>query len=54
MFMKIFSDTSTCFTLVNISQKLFIQLTKKLLVKWMTDENKGIQINKFVGLKSKM
>ena len=53
MFMKNFLNTDTCLTLVNISQ-FFFDPTYKRVIGQAKDELKGIPINKFIGLKSKM
>ena len=51
--MKNFLNTDTCLTLVNISQ-FFFDPTYKRVIGQAKDELKGIPINKFIGLKSKM
>ena len=49
----VFEEWNTCLTLVNINRNSLIQLTKKILAK-MKVEYKGVSINEFIGLKSKM
>ena len=51
MFMKNFLNTNICWT---IFQKKFYGSQNEKVVDKMKDEQKGIPINKFVGLKSKM
>ena len=53
MFIKNSLNTNTCLTLVNINQFFFDPGNKRVISK-MKDEFKGIWINKFIGLKSKM
>ena len=53
MFIKNFLITNTYLTLVNTNQKFFDSTNKKVIDK-MKDKHKGIPINEFVGLKSKM
>ena len=53
IFMEIFLNIKTCLTLVNFNQIFFNWINKRIIGK-MKDEFKGIPINKFMGLKSKM
>ena len=53
IFMEIFLNIKTCLTLVNFNQ-IFFNWTNKRIIGKMKDEFKGIPINKFMGLKSKM
>ena len=54
MFMKNFLNTNTRLTLVNINQSKFFDPTNKKIVGKIKDEYKGIPINEFIRLKSKM
>ena len=53
MLVKNFLIINTYLTLVNLNQSFFIQQTEKVIGK-MKGEFKGIPINKFIGLKSKI
>ena len=47
--MKMFLNTNTCLTLVNVNQSFFD--SDKRVIGKMKDQFKGIPINKFIGLK---
>ena len=54
MFVKNFWSTSICLTLPNFQESKFYDIQNKMVVGKMKAVNKGILINKFIGLKPKI